>query len=256
MRAVSHRAAPILLVSATAMLLAIALAGCPKKKPKTAACDSTEDCKDGLVCVDKQCQTCATDDQCGPGMACQAGACVAKPECASDTDCANGKVCQAGKCQACSKNTECGPGGTCEAGACKRGTVCKVDEDCADDEDCLNGFCQKPWAGDDSASCALETVYFGYDAASIDESERDRLNASAQCIEKNAGKSVWVMGHTDATGTDEYNIALSERRARAAADYLSRLGIDPAILDVVGKGETELTGAGDDKDRRVELQFH
>ena len=63
------------------------------------------------------------------------------------------------------------------------------------------------------------------------------------------------MGHTDPSGTDEYNIALSERRAQTVADYLARLGIDPARLQVVPKGETEPTWLGDDKDRRVEFQW-
>jgi outer membrane protein OmpA-like peptidoglycan-associated protein len=63
------------------------------------------------------------------------------------------------------------------------------------------------------------------------------------------------MGHTDASGTDEYNIALSERRAQTVADYLARLGVDPAKLQVVPKGETDPSGQGDDKDRRVEFQW-
>ena len=134
--------------------------------------------------------------------------------------------------------------------------ACSVDEDCEDDEDCVDGFCQKPWAGGNDGTCSLDTVYFGFDEATIAESERDRLAANATCIGKNPGKSVYVEGHTDATGTDEYNIALSERRARSVADFLARLGVDPAILDVVGKGEAELSGMGDDKDRRVEFQFH
>ena len=67
--------------------------------------------------------------------------------------------------------------------------------------------------------------------------------------------SVFVFGHTDTSGTEEYNIALSERRAQSAADYLSRLGADPAKMQVVPKGETEPSGLGDDKDRRVELKW-
>ncbi|KAB2895986.1 MAG: OmpA family protein, partial [Kofleriaceae bacterium] len=74
-------------------------------------------------------------------------------------------------------------------------------------------------------------------------------------IEKTAAKTVMLIGHTDQTGTDEYNIALSERRAQTVADYLARLGTDPARLHVVPKGESELTGNGDDKDRRVEFQW-
>ncbi|MDQ3296612.1 MAG: OmpA family protein [Myxococcota bacterium] len=131
------------------------------------------------------------------------------------------------------------------------------DEDCADDEDCVNGFCKKAGSGGvTDASCPLSTVYFGFDDASIQASERDRLDANAQCIEKTKGKAVFLMGHTDTSGTEEYNIALSERRAQSVADYMSRLGTDPARLQVVPKGETEPTGLGDDKDRRCEFQWH
>jgi peptidoglycan-associated lipoprotein len=229
-----------ILVAIGAVALAMALAACPKKKPKNPTCDSDTDCKDGETCVDK--------------------ACVAKPdakdECTKDADCSDGQVCKAGSCTACAGDGECGPGGKCSAGACERAKACTQDEDCEDDEDCVDGFCQSGGGGDASASCSLATIYFGFDDSSIQQSERDRLDANAACIEKNTGKGVYVFGHTDESGTDEYNIALSERRARSAADYLSRLGVDPATLDVVGKGETELTGAGDDQDRRVEFQFH
>ena len=66
---------------------------------------------------------------------------------------------------------------------------------------------------------------------------------------------MFLFGHTDTSGTEEYNIALSERRAQSVADYLSRLGSDPAKMQVVPKGETEPTGLGDDKDRRVEFNW-
>ena len=212
------------IVLASVLVLVFVLAGCPKKKKKTTPDE-----------VDK----------------------TEEPECTSDAQCPDGQVCKAGACSPCAADGECGPGGKCQAGACERATACKVDEDCADDEDCIDGFCQKPWEGTDTgAACQLQTIYFAFDDSSVQQSEGDRLTANAQCIEKTTGKSVYVNGHTDATGTEEYNIALSERRARAAADYLSRLGIDPARLDVVGKGETELTGQGDDQDRRVEFQFH
>lgn len=232
------------------------VAACGKKKPKNPTCDSTEDCKNGLVCVDKQCVACATDSNCPDGQRCDSGACVAKPECAKDSDCGDGKVCQAGVCQACASDNECGPGGKCQAGACQRPTACKVDEDCADDEDCVDGYCQKPWQGTTTGdACALATVYFGYDDSTVAASERDRLDANSACISKTPQKSVYVMGHTDASGTDEYNIALSERRAQTVADYLARLGVDPAKLQVVPKGETDPSGQGDDKDRRVEFQW-
>ena len=236
-------------------LAVVALLASCKKKPKTPACDSNEDCTDGLVCVNKQCVQCAQDADCGEGKTCTNGACVAKPECTKDADCPDGKVCQAWHVPACTADSECGPGGKCNNGACERAKACKTDDECADDEDCIDGFCQKPWQGSTDNTCPLATVYFALDDATIAPSERDRLDANTACIEKTTGKSVLVIGHTDATGTDEYNIALSERRAQTVADYLARLGVDPARLQVVPKGETEPTGAGEEKDRRVEFQW-
>jgi outer membrane protein OmpA-like peptidoglycan-associated protein len=99
-------------------------------------------------------------------------------------------------------------------------------------------------------------VYFAFDDSAILESEKTRLGGNQECIEKAKGKAVLLVGHTDTSGTEEYNIALSERRAQSVADYLARLGTDPARMQVVPKGETEPTGMGDDKDRRVEFQWH
>lgn len=243
-------------VVAVAWSTAALVAACGHK-PKSPACEGNADCKDGNVCLNGTCVQCTDDASCGDGKVCRDGACQAKPECVKDADCADGKVCQAGKCQACAADNECGPGGKCEAGACHRATACTTDEQCADDEDCIDGYCQKPWQGTtEPGPCPLSTIYFSFDDSTIAPSERDRLDANSACIEKETSKSVYVVGHTDASGTDEYNIALSERRAQTVADYLARLGIDPARLQVVPKGETELTGLGDDKDRRVEFQWH
>lgn len=248
---------PVGAVLALALAVALgALAGCGDKTKKPGSCNADKDCKAGQVCSENKCVECAADSQCPTGQKCSANACVAAAECTKDDQCPAGKVCQAGKCKACASDSECGAGGSCEAGACKRANKCTKDEDCADDEDCINGFCKKASAaGTPDATCTLATVYFGYDQAAILPSERDRLDANSQCIEKTKGKQVYLVGHTDTSGTEEYNIALSERRAQTVADYLARLGADPARLHVVPKGETEPTGLGDDKDRRCEFQW-
>jgi len=243
------------LVAACALLLSFGMtSGCGDKPKAPGSCKADKDCKKGQHCNANKCVECTEDTQCGKGKRCSSGACIAAPECTKDDQCPNGQVCQASKCKPCAADGDC-PNGRCEAGACKK-TKCTKDEECADDEDCVNGFCKR--AGQPStvdASCSLSTVYFGFDDSSVQQSERDRLDANASCIEKTKGKSVYLMGHTDTSGTEEYNIALSERRAQSVADYMARLGSDPARLQVVPKGETEPTGLGDDKDRRVEFQW-
>ena len=205
---------------------AMVVAGCPSKKAKTPACAGNGDCKDGLACIAQQCQQCSADSDCGPGHECKAGACVVK--------------------------TAVTPPDT--------RTKCKSDDDCKEDEDCDNtGHCAKanqPSEPPADNACTLTTIYFAFDQATIEGAERDHLDADGACLNKETQKGVFLVGHTDSSGTEEYNIALSERRAKSVADYLARLGIDPARMQVVPKGETEPTGQGDDKDRRVELQWH
>lgn len=244
-----------LLVATFALVFCFAAVSCgdSSKKP---GCKSDKDCKNGRVCASNTCVECNNDSQCPAGKRCSAHACVAA-ECRNDQEC-NGKVCQAGKCKACATDSECGPDRACKAGICEPLKKCSKDDECADDEDCINGACRKAGAvlnpGD--ATCTLSTVYFAYDDSSIQESERDRLGTNVACIEKTKGKNVTLIGHTDTSGTEEYNIALSERRAQSVADYMARLGSDPARLQIVPKGETEPTGLGDDRDRRVEFQWH
>jgi peptidoglycan-associated lipoprotein len=139
---------------------------------------------------------------------------------------------------------------------------CKVDEDCADDEDCIDGRCRQPWkdgggTGGD-ASCSLDSIYFGYDQFTVSPDAGETLAKGAECLKTEADRGTYVVGHTDPRGTEEYNIALSERRARAVADYLSRLGIDPARMHVVPKGESEAQGGDEasfEKDRRVDFEW-
>jgi peptidoglycan-associated lipoprotein len=247
----------IVLRAALAAVFGVALAACGSESKKPGSCKADKDCKTGQVCSENKCVECTADSQCPAGKRCSANACISAPQCTKDDQCPTGQVCQAGKCKSCAVDSECGPGGSCEAGACKKAAKCAKDEDCADDEDCVNGFCRKAGAGaGGDAACPLATVYFGHDQAMILDSEKERLDQNSQCIEKTPKeKQVYLLGHTDTSGTEEYNIALSERRAQTVADYVSRLGVDPARLHVVPKGETEPTGLGDDKDRRCEFQW-
>jgi len=236
-------------------------AGCPAKKPKYPSCDGDKDCSAGEKCVNKKCVKCTADKDCGPGKMCKDGACEPIVGwCSADGDCPAGQVCKDHKCSACAADAECGEGGRCKEGKCLRKGQCSVDEDCAEDEDCIKGVCVKGGAaGGDGAvpSCALEQVLFDFDSPGVREDAKRILQKDAECLSQTT-RGVTLIAHTDPRGTDEYNIALSDQRGRAVADYLARLGVDPGRMRVVPKGEAEATGTDDAswaRDRRVELTW-
>lgn len=248
-----------ILVSALGAL-AIALAGCPDKKPKYPSCNGDKDCQEGEHCIAKKCVQCGDDSHCEAGQECKDGACVAREGwCETDADCPDHKICKNNQCIACVSDDEC-VGGKCTDGACLRPGECVKDEDCADDEDCIDGKCTNMGLGSGDGgdmSCQLATVYFDFDASSIREDSRGVLEANAQCLQETT-RNVYIVGHTDPRGTDEYNIALSDGRARAVADFLARLGIDPARFHIVPKGESDAQGEDEStwvQDRKVTFEW-
>ena len=81
---------------------------------------------------------------------------------------------------------------------------------------------------------------FAFDKANISEEGKAALDEAAAKIKANPElKAVIVTGHTDRIGSDEYNHKLSHRRAVQVKDYLAAHGVDPSIIEAVGKGEEE-----------------
>jgi peptidoglycan-associated lipoprotein len=235
------------------------VAGCPSKKPKYPLCDGDKDCKAGEKCVNKKCLQCALDTDCPEGQQCVDGACKPKEGwCSGDGDCPDGKVCKDHACVPCTANGECGEGGQCREGKCLRKGQCETDEDCPEDQDCVNGFCKgSGGSGSQIPSCNLENIAFGFDQYNLDDAAKAILQKNMECISQTT-LSVNVIGHTDARGTEEYNIGLSDDRAQAVITYLTRLGVDPGRLKKVPKGSVDAMGsdeAGYAKDRRVEFQW-
>ncbi len=250
-----------LILAVTLAATALLAAGCPSKKAAYPSCLGDKDCKEGEKCVNKQCLQCIADADCGEGQSCIDNTCKPKEGwCAGDGDCENGQVCKENACVACSADTECGEGGKCQNGACLRKGQCKKDEDCAEDEDCVKGVCSKGGAADasgDLPKCTLEPIYFALDQYSIPDEAKPALQKNADCL-STTPRAVSVIGMTDNRGTDEYNIGLSDDRAQSVVTYLGRLGIDPARLRKVPKGEGEATGTDESswsKDRRVEFKW-
>lgn len=80
-------------------------------------------------------------------------------------------------------------------------------------------------------------VYFDYDSDELSSDARSTLDAKLPIFRANAGLRVRVSGHTDERGSDEYNLALGQRRAAAVKRYLTDQGIDGARIDIVSYGE-------------------
>ena len=95
---------------------------------------------------------------------------------------------------------------------------------------------------------ALETVYFDYDSYSIRPDARSALGKNAKAIQENAAWGViTVEGHTDERGSEEYNLALGERRANASKRYLVDMGVPASRLRTVSFGEARPAVPGHDE---------
>ena len=106
------------------------------------------------------------------------------------------------------------------------------------------GSMNAPVAGDDPAANFLanasawnKKVYFEYNRHEIKASERPVLDELAKYLTDNPKKGVVIEGHCDERGSDEYNRALSEKRAIVIKDYLANLGIAQERMLTVPCGE-------------------
>ena len=98
---------------------------------------------------------------------------------------------------------------------------------------------QSPQAGtsETSLQASLNKIYFDFDSSALVPAARNTLTGNAQTIKGKAGIHVTIEGHTDERGSDEYNLALGEKRALAARNYLITLGIPAASLSTISYGK-------------------
>lgn len=80
-------------------------------------------------------------------------------------------------------------------------------------------------------------IYFDFDKSELKPDAQIALKNKAAWLEKNPGFSVRIEGHCDERGTNEYNLALGERRANAAANFLKSLGISGDRIRTISYGE-------------------
>jgi peptidoglycan-associated lipoprotein len=108
------------------------------------------------------------------------------------------------------------------------------------------------------AATELEKVFFDFDSFTLSKDARDTLSKDAQWLEKNKQTKVQIEGHCDERGSDEYNLALGENRAKAAMKYLVSLGVPASQLSVISFGKEKPADPGHDeaawaKNRRAEF---
>jgi peptidoglycan-associated lipoprotein len=100
----------------------------------------------------------------------------------------------------------------------------------------------------DTLATIGNTVYFSYDSAALDGNSKGSLFRQAAFLNANPTLTVTIEGHCDERGTREYNLALGERRAAAARDYLLAQGVDPARIKVISYGKERPAMAGSNEE--------
>jgi peptidoglycan-associated lipoprotein len=109
---------------------------------------------------------------------------------------------------------------------------------------------------DGGAIEGLQTVHFDYDKAALSTAEAKKLKSNLEWFKKNADAKMVLEGHTDQSGSAEYNLSLGERRANSVKAALEKMGVKANRLSTVSYGKEKLLvqGTSDEdnaKNRRV-----
>lgn len=109
-----------------------------------------------------------------------------------------------------------------------------------------------------SCKPGFKSVFFETASAALEPASKATLNEAIQVLDRHKGVNIEVDGYTDSRGTEAYNMALSRRRAKSVAGYLTSHGIKASRLTAHGYGKTKpladnKTAEGQAKNRRVEL---
>ncbi|MBD90701.1 MAG: hypothetical protein CL940_10210 [Deltaproteobacteria bacterium] len=241
-----------------AVLSGLVITACGPTYP---ACDNDDHCAShNQVCVDKQCVDCRDASQCNkvdPCMVCTSGYTCARQErcCKTDLDCPGGRcwrdsgsttgIC-GGQCQS---DDHCPDGQRCAGEQCVPDISCNSDSDCSSGQRCVSGSCAE-------GGCEIITITFDFNEYSIRLDQEETIASNAACL-KELMAPHRVEGHCDDRGSDEYNLALGQRRAGAVARQYKALGVGEGMLSTISWGEERpmcSQGAEDcwNQNRRVE----
>lgn len=98
------------------------------------------------------------------------------------------------------------------------------------------------------SSIEMQPVYFDFDQATIRDDQVPRLEHDADYMKNNPSRNLAIEGNSDERGTNEYNLALGERRALNAKNYLIELGVEKARIRTVSYGEERPLFTGQSED--------
>lgn len=185
------------------------------------------------------------------------------PNCNDDSNCHENEFCVNGTCQQCRPDAnDCPSGQQCMEGRCEPiEGYCASSGDCPDGQECRNNRCVTSQVTtsepeDTTTTCSLSPVYFAYDSSELDSSARSTMQSNADCIQQRQIGGVRLTGHTDPRGTEEYNLALSDRRALSVKKYMVSLGVSESAIRSTGMGEEMAVGTDEAsyrQDRRVDF---
>lgn len=101
-------------------------------------------------------------------------------------------------------------------------------------------------------------LLFGFDSSVLRPESRENLQKLSKILNRDEDTVLMIVGHTDSTGDENYNMRLSERRAQSAAAYMINQGLSENRFQIEGRGENEpiadnSTEAGQQENRRVEV---
>ncbi len=110
----------------------------------------------------------------------------------------------------------------------------------------------------EAATLSFQAINFEFDSARLTEPAKQLLETVAEAVSsaRLQGYRFRVAGHTDAVGSEEYNLNLSQRRAQSVRDFLATRGVDAQRIDIVGEGESMLIDPAEPDsslNRRVEI---
>lgn len=104
-------------------------------------------------------------------------------------------------------------------------------------------------------------ILFSFDSSNLRPTAQENLQKLTEILNRDDETILMIVGHTDSTGDETYNMRLSERRAQSAANYMIRQDLDESRVRTEGRGETEpiatnSTDEGRQENRRVEVAIY